>query len=330
MNWPQIFLGCFVIGFVFSVMSFALSALGLHVHPHLPFMHHPHVPHAPQASSSSGVSPLNMATTMAFLAWFGGTGYLLTSRFGWVAFPALGVAAVSGLIGAALVFWVMAHVLWSPHENMQVADSAHRRRARPGESADPAGWYRRGHLLEWRRQAIVRRTQRRRSAHRERRGSGRDGVRARHRVGTPVGRPGGRGKRGPLSATLPATARRGACPWNRQRARPAARPKDAERASTRPERAVEAARERACTEGPAGPNPTKHAASELRERATRPDARRRQRRASERARGVRRAEAHGRRQRASCASEPRDRSAPAKRRARERVGGSGGAKPPGN
>jgi len=123
MNWPQIFLGCFVIGFVFSVMSFALSALGLHVHPHLPFTHHPHVPHAPHASSSSGVSPLNMATTMAFLAWFGGTGYLLTSRFGWVAFPALGVAAVSGLIGAALVFWVMAHVLWSPHENMQVADS---------------------------------------------------------------------------------------------------------------------------------------------------------------------------------------------------------------
>ena len=30
---------------------------------------------------------------------------------------------MSGLIGAALVFWVMAHVLWSPHENMQVADS---------------------------------------------------------------------------------------------------------------------------------------------------------------------------------------------------------------
>ena len=233
MNWPQIFLGCFVIGFVFSVMSFALSALGLHVHPHLPFVHHPHVPHAPQASSSSGVSPLNMATTMAFLAWFGGTGYLLTSRFGWVAFPALGVAAVSGLIGAALVFWVMAHVLWSPHENMQVADSAHRRRARPGESADPAGRYRRGHLLEWRRQAIVRRTQRRRSAHRERRGSGRHGVRARHRVGAPVGRPGGRGKRGPLSATLPATAR-GAQPHGTGSEREGgrrARPKDTERAS---------------------------------------------------------------------------------------------------
>jgi membrane protein implicated in regulation of membrane protease activity len=120
MNWPQIFLGCFVIGFVFSVMSFALGALGIHVHPHLPFGHHPSVPHA---HGSSGVSPVNMPTAMAFLAWFGGTGYLLTSRFGWVAIPAVGAAALSGVVGAAVVFWIMAHVLWSPHENMQSADS---------------------------------------------------------------------------------------------------------------------------------------------------------------------------------------------------------------
>ena len=61
---------------------------------------------------------------MAFLAWFGGTGYLLTSRV------RLGRAAGArarprcrGCVGAAIVFWVMAHVLWSPHENMQSADS---------------------------------------------------------------------------------------------------------------------------------------------------------------------------------------------------------------
>ena len=46
MNWPQIFLGCFVIGFVFSVMSFALGAIGVDLHAHAPFVHHPHVPHA--------------------------------------------------------------------------------------------------------------------------------------------------------------------------------------------------------------------------------------------------------------------------------------------
>ena len=120
MNWPQIFLGCFVIGFVFSVMSFALGAIGVDLHAHAPFLHHPQVPHA---TGHAGASPVNLATFMAFLAWFGGTGYLLTSRFGWVAIPALGAAALSGLAGAAIVFWVMAHVLWSPHENMKSADS---------------------------------------------------------------------------------------------------------------------------------------------------------------------------------------------------------------
>jgi membrane protein implicated in regulation of membrane protease activity len=122
MNWPQFFLGCFVIGFVFSVMSFALGALGMHLHPHVPFVHHAHVPHASESAGSS-VSPLNLATIMAFLAWFGGSGYLLTSRFGWVALPALAGAGISGIAGAAVVFWVMAHVLWSPHENMRSADT---------------------------------------------------------------------------------------------------------------------------------------------------------------------------------------------------------------
>jgi len=119
MNWPQIFLGCFVIGFVFSVMSFVLGAVGVDLHAHAPFVHHPHVPHQ---VGKGGASPFNLATFMAFLAWFGGTGYLLTSRFGWVAIPALTVAVFSGFAGATIVFWVMAHVLWSPHENMRSAD----------------------------------------------------------------------------------------------------------------------------------------------------------------------------------------------------------------
>ena len=69
------------------------------------------------------VAPINFATLMAFLAWFGGTGYLLT-----VAVPLAGAAGArswrrsSACVGAVVVFWVMAHVLWSPDENMQSAD----------------------------------------------------------------------------------------------------------------------------------------------------------------------------------------------------------------
>ena len=119
MNWPAIFLGCFVIGFVFSVMSFALGAIGVDLHAHAPFLHHPQVPHA---TGNAGASPLNLATFMAFLAWFGGTGYLLTTRFGWVTIAALTMATLAGGAGAFSVFWVMVRVLWSPHENMQSAD----------------------------------------------------------------------------------------------------------------------------------------------------------------------------------------------------------------
>ena len=126
MNWPAIFLGCFVVGFLLSALSFALSAVALHFHVHVPFVHHLHLPHAHAGhighAAHAGVSPINFATMMAFLAWFGGTGYLLTSRFRWLALPALTMATLGGGIGAFVVFWVMAHVLWSPDENMQSAD----------------------------------------------------------------------------------------------------------------------------------------------------------------------------------------------------------------
>jgi membrane protein implicated in regulation of membrane protease activity len=123
MNWPAMFLGCFVVGFVLSVLSFALSAVHLHFHVHVPFVHHLHLPHVHGGGGGyDGVSPLNFATTMAFLAWFGGTGYLLTSEFRWLAVPALAMATLAGGVGAFAVFWVMAHVLWSPDENMQSAD----------------------------------------------------------------------------------------------------------------------------------------------------------------------------------------------------------------
>jgi membrane-bound ClpP family serine protease len=40
----------------------------------------------------------------------------------WLAVPALLGSVAVGVAGAAIVFWLMAHVLWSPNENMQSAD----------------------------------------------------------------------------------------------------------------------------------------------------------------------------------------------------------------
>jgi membrane protein implicated in regulation of membrane protease activity len=124
MSWPAFFLGCFMVGFLVSALSFALSAIHVHFHLHVPFAHHLHLPHVNTSHGiDAGVSPINFATTMAFLAWFGGSGYLLTSGFRWLAVPALALATVVGLIGSAVVFWIMAHVLWSPDESMRSVDS---------------------------------------------------------------------------------------------------------------------------------------------------------------------------------------------------------------
>ena len=127
MSWPGMFLGCFVLGFALSVLSFALSVIGVHFHFHLPFtteFHGPHVHLGPVSAhaSVSGMSPINFPTLMVFLAWFGGTGYLLTSEFRWLAVPALSAAVLAGIAGSAIIFWLMARVLWSPHENMQSVD----------------------------------------------------------------------------------------------------------------------------------------------------------------------------------------------------------------
>ena len=62
------------------------------------------------------------STLTAFVAWFGGAGYLLTTQFRWLTVPALVAAVPVGFIGSAIVFLLMTKVLWSPHENMQMAD----------------------------------------------------------------------------------------------------------------------------------------------------------------------------------------------------------------
>jgi membrane protein implicated in regulation of membrane protease activity len=57
-----------------------------------------------------------------FLTWFGGTGYLLAHVYGvWFA-AALGVALLSGLGGASLVFWFVARVLMAREAALDPAD----------------------------------------------------------------------------------------------------------------------------------------------------------------------------------------------------------------
>ena len=150
-DWSDLYLICFAVGFCFSFFSFVFGGTRFG-RLHLPHFHGhgvPHVGHAPmghapvagghaptgshgavaphapgghQASRGSGVSPFNPPSLAAFLAWFGGTGYLLT-RFSsvWVGLGLL-LSVGSGLVGGGIIFLFLSRVLISDQENMDPAD----------------------------------------------------------------------------------------------------------------------------------------------------------------------------------------------------------------
>ena len=124
MTWANFYLICFAVGLAFSLFSFFGAGIRWHVHlPHLP-----HVMHGPGASAHSvtakggQVSPFNFVSFAAFLAWFGGTGYLL-SRFWTIWFAmGLGIALLSGVTGAGIIYLFLSKVLMSEEENLDPAD----------------------------------------------------------------------------------------------------------------------------------------------------------------------------------------------------------------
>jgi hypothetical protein len=160
-TWATFYLICFAVGFAFSVISFLGGGTRWRLHlPHLPHGvgHLPLGGHVPIAGHGAGpiagghgvsagapvmgghdagvavargpvraapgvsISPFNFVTFTAFLAWFGGTGYLLT-RYSSVWFVVgLGIALASGLAGGGIVFLFLSKVLSCEEENMDPAD----------------------------------------------------------------------------------------------------------------------------------------------------------------------------------------------------------------
>jgi hypothetical protein len=148
-TWADFYLVCFAVGFCFSFFSFLFGGARTgrlhlpHFHGHVGGAHLPsagipgaHGPvatgHGPvdargatggaHAQEAGGVSPFNFVTLTAFLAWFGGTGYLLTRYSGlWVGFGLL-ASVVSGTVAAGVVFLFLSRVLISENENMDPAD----------------------------------------------------------------------------------------------------------------------------------------------------------------------------------------------------------------
>jgi membrane protein implicated in regulation of membrane protease activity len=129
MTWTNFYLICFVVGFALSLLSFVAGNLRWHF-PHLPHVHggpfHGHAaPHVGKGSVhgySTHVSPFNFVTLAAFLAWFGGAGYLLTRFSTFISLVGLGLAMVSGVIGGGIIFLFLSRFLTSEEENLDPAD----------------------------------------------------------------------------------------------------------------------------------------------------------------------------------------------------------------
>jgi membrane protein implicated in regulation of membrane protease activity len=136
-TWSDFYLICFAVGFCFSFLSFVFGSfrIGHHMHPphlhghlagHVPGPGGAASPHSPAGSGmraqGSQISPFNFASLMAFMAWFGGAGFLLT-RYStlWVGFGLLMSIAI-GLIGGTIVFLFLSKVLMSHSEYMDPAD----------------------------------------------------------------------------------------------------------------------------------------------------------------------------------------------------------------
>jgi hypothetical protein len=131
MTWEGFYLLCFVVGFALAVLGFVSGALhwptGHFLHDAGHGLHPPahgaaaHTPGGPGTGAGS-VSPYNFATIMAFLAWFGGTGYLLAHRGSLGRLIVLAAAVSAGLVGSALVFGFLTRVLLKHERFLDAAD----------------------------------------------------------------------------------------------------------------------------------------------------------------------------------------------------------------
>ena len=120
MTWADFYLVCFLVGLILSAVSFLFGSAHVHLgHGHAP---HPHLGKGGTGQRGTDVSFFNFGTATAFLAWFGGAGFLLTRYSSIWIWWALTGAVLAGLTGAAVVFWFVAKLLMGTERDLDPAD----------------------------------------------------------------------------------------------------------------------------------------------------------------------------------------------------------------
>ena len=127
MTWETFYLICFALGLSLtrafvcgSVLASAVSDICICISDHGmgPDMR---ATATGAGGGKGGISPVNGFTLAAFLCWFGGCGYLLERYANFLTPIVLALATVTGVAGAAILFWFLAKVLL-PHERELTAE----------------------------------------------------------------------------------------------------------------------------------------------------------------------------------------------------------------
>ncbi|MGB7844884.1 MAG: NfeD family protein [Candidatus Acidiferrum sp.] len=122
MSWSDVYLFCFLVGATLSVLSFLAGAIHLHLPLKLHF--HFHMPHSHGASHGGGphISWFNASTLLAFLAWFGGVGYLMTRYSHVETFFVVGIATLAGLAAGWFVLRFLIKLVGPSDEPLRESD----------------------------------------------------------------------------------------------------------------------------------------------------------------------------------------------------------------
>lgn len=122
-DWNAIYLTCFAVGLVLSFAMFLGGALHLHIGRFHMHGHGLAKSHGIGHRGVNSASPLNGFTLMAFLCWFGGTGYLMHEAHIFSLTLVLLFSIVSGTAGASLVFWFLVKVLMPGERTLEAEDT---------------------------------------------------------------------------------------------------------------------------------------------------------------------------------------------------------------
>lgn len=122
LDWDAIYLTCFGVGLVLSLLSFAGGFTNLHIgHFHFHLGSRDHGPG--KAHGANHISPINGFTAVSFLCWFGGTGYLLAHGHVLTWALVLSISTLSGTAGSSLVFLFLVKVMLPRERPLEPADT---------------------------------------------------------------------------------------------------------------------------------------------------------------------------------------------------------------